>query len=171
MMLLASHPEVQEWLHEEIVRVVESTPIDDWDYDSFARLKRCQAIFLETLRLYGPNTGLPKMTSENTQTLQVGGQVLNLLPRTETYLYLLGVHTDARYWDDTLVWKPSRWIVGRASTTQGSEEEILTLRRDPPVHGQAGRRVVLENYLPGRGSCRTSLLVQNSLDPPKDREE
>lgn len=126
MMLLAAHIDVQEWLHEEIVRVVGSTPIDDWDYDSFARLKRCQAVFFETLRLYGPITGLPKMTSENTQTLQVGGQILYLPPRTETYLYLLGVHTDARYWDHPLVWKPSRWIVGRASTTKGLEEEILT---------------------------------------------
>ncbi|KAI1098024.1 putative cytochrome P450 [Jackrogersella minutella] len=123
-MLLAAHPEAQEWLREEIAAATRGAPVERWDYALFSRLKRCRAVFLETLRLYPPITGLPKIASETARTLRVGGRVLDISPGTEIYPMVLGVHTDARYWDEPLAWRPSRWIA-RVS----AEEELFVPRK------------------------------------------
>ncbi|RYO79713.1 hypothetical protein DL764_009994 [Monosporascus ibericus] len=125
VMLLAAHPEVQEWLHEEITTVTQRKPVEDWDYALFSRLKRCHAVFFETLRVYPPITGLPKITSEKVQALRVGDRVLALPPGTETYPMVLGVQTDPNYWGgDPYVWRPSRWIVPSGAAA-GTVEELL----------------------------------------------
>lgn len=112
VMLLAANPDVQEWLSEEITEVTEKKPVDEWDYDLFPQLKRCRAVLLETLRLYGPITGLPKVTTNKTQHLRVGDRVLAIPPGTETIPLIHSVQTDPRYWPggDTHTWRPSRWI-------------------------------------------------------------
>ncbi|KAI1211127.1 putative cytochrome P450 [Annulohypoxylon truncatum] len=122
VMLLAAHPEVQQWIREEIAVVTRGEPVDRWDYALFPRLKRCHAVFLETLRLYPPITGLPKITSETTKALRIGSRVLEIPPGTETYPMILGAQTDPRYWKDPLVWRPSRWIVG---PERGIDEEVV----------------------------------------------
>ncbi|KUJ19296.1 putative cytochrome P450 [Mollisia scopiformis] len=124
MMLLAAHPEVQEWLHEEIITVHKEKSADDVDLSCamFEQLKRCQAVFLETLRLYSPVTGLPKMTSKTVQTLRIEDKELAIPPGTEIFPLLLGMHTDPRYWNDPNVWKPSRWIIPSETS---HEEELL----------------------------------------------
>jgi cytochrome P450 len=47
-MLLAAYPEVQDWMHEEIVHVLgQESDSAMWDYDaSFPRLKRCLAVLV-----------------------------------------------------------------------------------------------------------------------------
>ncbi|KAI3390266.1 hypothetical protein diail_10733, partial [Diaporthe ilicicola] len=79
MLLLAAHPEVQDWLAEELsdIETINDSAVEEWDYNVvFPRLKRCQAILLETLRLYPPIMALPKWTKERGQTIQVGEKVL-----------------------------------------------------------------------------------------------
>lgn len=45
ILLLAAHPEVQEWLGKEIEEVVQDSSSKTWDYGQiFPRLKRCQAV-------------------------------------------------------------------------------------------------------------------------------
>ncbi|KAK3689095.1 putative cytochrome P450 [Podospora appendiculata] len=115
MMLLAARPDVQQWLHEEIVTVSEGKPVTDWDYhDLFPKLHRCRAVFLETLRLYAPIIGLPKLSSDKAQTLHVPGRdnsPLVIPPGSEIYPLILCVQTDPKYWpDEPFAWKPSRWI-------------------------------------------------------------
>ncbi|RYO75537.1 hypothetical protein DL766_010285 [Monosporascus sp. MC13-8B] len=126
VMLLAARPEVQEWLHEEITTVAQRKPVEDWDYALFSRLKRCRAVFFETLRVYPPITGLPKITSEKVQALRVGDRVLVLPPGTETYPMVLGVQTDPNYWgDNPCVWRPSRWIVRSGAAAEAVEELLV----------------------------------------------
>ncbi|KAJ4291705.1 hypothetical protein N0V90_009600 [Kalmusia sp. IMI 367209] len=125
IMLLAANPEVQDWLHEEIVTITQGRPTEEWNYALCERLKRCHAVFLETLRLYAPITGLPKITPKTEQTLRVGNQVLAIPPGTETFPMLLGIQTDLRYWEDPLVWKPSRWILRPETAPWVIEEELF----------------------------------------------
>ncbi|KAK3317335.1 putative cytochrome P450 [Cercophora scortea] len=115
MMLLAARPDVQEWLHDEIVAVSGGRPVAEWDYhEMFPRLLRCRAVFLETLRLYAPIIGLPKLSSDKPQTLHVPGRdgdTLVVPPGSEIYPLLLCVQTDPKYWpDEPRKWKPARWI-------------------------------------------------------------
>ncbi|ROV97578.1 hypothetical protein VSDG_04593 [Cytospora chrysosperma] len=114
MLLLAAHPEVQAWLAEELAAIQDGkdTAVEQWDYRAvFPRLKRCQAVVLETLRLYPPIMSLPKWTKGRAQTLKVGEQTLVIPPGVGTSPHLLAMHTHPRYWEDPFAWKPARWIV------------------------------------------------------------
>jgi len=121
MILLATNPEVQEWLYEEIIAVAQGKPAEKWDYALFGQMKRCQAVFLETLRLYAPITGLPKITSKTAQKLCIGDRVLAIPPGTEVFPLLLGIQTDPRYWVDPYIWRPSRWILHPHAAVTGEE--------------------------------------------------
>lgn len=127
IMRLAGEPDIQDWLHEEIITVTQGRPVEDWDYVLFPRFKRCFAVFLETLRLYPPVTGLPKMTSSGVHTVQVGERLITIPPGTDVFPMLLGIQTDPRYWADPFVWKPSRWILrsGASEASKGLDGETL----------------------------------------------
>ncbi|KAI3395406.1 hypothetical protein diail_1335 [Diaporthe ilicicola] len=131
MMLLAANPDVQEWLSQEIIAVTQDRPVEDWTYELFPKLNRCRAVLLETLRLYGPITGLPKVSSDRVQHLRVGDRVLAIPPRTETIPMIHGVQTDPRYWPggDPHVWRPSRWVVCPEAAVEPTREELLVPRR------------------------------------------
>lgn len=126
--LLAVNPDVQGWLREEITTISQGQPLDSWDYSQvFPKLNRCHAVLLETLRLFSPITGVPKMTSGKTplSILFSGGRVLSIPPGTEVFPLLLGVQTDPRYWEDPYEWRPSRWITANPGSNV-SDEELLT---------------------------------------------
>jgi cytochrome P450 len=132
MMLLAAHPEVQDWVAEEISIVAQGTLAVDWNYDMFSRLKRCQALFLETLRVYPPITAIPKMTTKGAQTLQVGDISIAVPPHTEIFPLMIAIQTDPAYWDDPFEWKPSRWLSAAADSSKGGEptgEELVAPQR------------------------------------------
>ncbi|KJZ77353.1 hypothetical protein HIM_03077 [Hirsutella minnesotensis 3608] len=124
--LLAAHPDVQEWLHQEITTVSRGIPVDDWDYSLFPKLNRCHAAFLETLRLFAPITGVPKVSSEKAPSLRVGDRILAIPPGIEIFPVLLGNQTDPRYWEQPHEWRPSRWILRPGVV---ADEELLTPRK------------------------------------------
>lgn len=132
MLLLAAHPEVQAWVAEELATLgaTKTLAVDEWDYEHvFPRLKRCQAVLLETLRLYPLIMSLPKWTKDRSQTIQVGEKTLVIPPGVGTSPHLLAVHTHPKYWTDPFEWKPSRWIIdGKENATGSMEicEEIWT---------------------------------------------
>ncbi|KID72296.1 Cytochrome P450, partial [Metarhizium brunneum ARSEF 3297] len=74
--LLTVHPDVQEWIYQEIKMFSGGHPNDEWHYDMFPKLKRCQAVLLETLRIFPPNTGIPKTASHTAPSLRLGDQLL-----------------------------------------------------------------------------------------------
>ncbi|KAH8891773.1 cytochrome P450 [Thozetella sp. PMI_491] len=132
MLLLAAHPDVQQWLAEEISTAAEQMPDGrEWEYERlFPRLNRCHAVLLETLRLYSPIPALPKLTApQGVQTLMVGetGQVLHIPPGIGTIPHLMSMHTHPEYWGpDVLEWRPSRWIVDAGEPFR---ERLIELRK------------------------------------------
>jgi len=110
VLLLAAYPEVQDWIGEELESVCNSTQTSDYGL-MFPRLKRCQAVILETLRLYPPIPGLTKYTSTKSTTLNVGEKPLYIPAHTMVVTSLLALHTHPKYWpEDPLTWNPFRWI-------------------------------------------------------------
>ncbi|OAP58718.1 hypothetical protein AYL99_07808 [Fonsecaea erecta] len=142
--LLAAHPELQDWIGEEIQRVMgdehdgedegKGDGRDDDDgmmgpYEqAFPRLKRCLAIMHETLRLYSPLNGVPRWTGNSSQVLRIGGgRTVVLPPRTTVLANNAATQTDPKLWgDDAHVWRPSRWI----SSEKEGEESLLPGPRD-----------------------------------------
>lgn len=129
MMRLAGEPDVQEWLHEEIIGLTQGRPVQECEYDLLPRFNRCFAVFFETLRLYAPVTGLPKMTSRGVHTIQVGDQSITIPPGTDVFPMLLGVQTDPKHWPDPLTWKPSRWILHSDHSAGLDGEELFVPRK------------------------------------------
>ncbi|KAJ4351427.1 uncharacterized protein N0V89_006769 [Didymosphaeria variabile] len=126
---IAGEPDIQDWLYEEITTLTEGRPVQDWEYELFPKFKRCYAVFLETLRLYAPVTGLPKMTGRGMQAIQIGEQLVTIPPGTDVFPMLLGVQTDPQHWDDPFVWKPKRWIVCAEGSAEVDSEALLVPRK------------------------------------------
>ncbi|GAW24572.1 hypothetical protein ANO14919_141590 [Xylariales sp. No.14919] len=125
--LLAANPDVQEWVREEIITVFEGSGDDEWAYSAFTKLNRCHAVFLETLRLFAPITGVPKMSTKRAVNLQVGDQAVPIPPGIEVFPILLGIQTDAQYWGaEPYEWRPSRWIPRPGAV--GEEELLVPLK-------------------------------------------
>lgn len=122
---LAAHPGVQEWVSEE-ARQVHSDLQQGWDYAAdFPRLVRCLAVMLECLRLYTP-IPVAKWTAGSSATLKVGDRVTTIPASTMVIPSYSAVHTEPEIWgDDSLTWRPSRWI--KAPGKPGEEELITPL--------------------------------------------
>ena len=126
VLLLAAHPDAQYWVAEELQQLIPNID-EEWEYtDLFPKLKRCHAVFLETLRLYPPILALPKWTNDHPQTLNVGGKDVVIPPRTNVSPSLLAIQTHPEFWDEPLLWKPWRWTEKQTGSEHqtGSEKEI-----------------------------------------------
>ncbi|KAF2846612.1 cytochrome P450 [Plenodomus tracheiphilus IPT5] len=125
MYLLATAPKVQDWVTEEVRRVISDD--GDWEYGRlFPQLLRCRAVLLETLRLFPPILSLPKHTNSQPQRLQVGDRTYIIPAKTSTSPSLIGVQTHPQYWPEPLEWKPERWITKDSSNA----EALITPPRD-----------------------------------------
>lgn len=108
---LAAHPDVQDWLADEIRSALGDREPRDWDYRTdFPRLKRCLAVMYETMRLYTPVPGL-RWNEAHAQPVAVQGKTYVLPPHSMVAPSYGALHTDPRVWGkDSLAWRPSRWI-------------------------------------------------------------
>ncbi|KAH8883485.1 cytochrome P450-like protein [Thozetella sp. PMI_491] len=140
MFFLAANPSVQDWLAEELRRVLGDKPREEWDYHAdYPRLKRCLAILFETLRVKTPVAEV-KWTKDQTQFLQVGGKTLTIPPKIlmiPSYLY---VHKHPKYWGaDTEEWKPERWIQAPRRSPQDE------MQQGQPKQEEVGESASYEN--------------------------
>jgi cytochrome P450 len=94
--------------------------------------------------LYDPLLSIVKGTEAQSAPLTVGDKTVVVPPHTRVILNLNALHSHPRYWgDDSLEWKPSRWI----QTTPG----------DGPIHDR--EQIVMPShgaYIPwseGNRSC------------------
>ncbi|KAK4206941.1 cytochrome P450 [Rhypophila decipiens] len=131
--LLAAHPAVQDWVSEELRRVLGDRPPDEWHYNrDFPRLKRCLAVLYETLRLYTP-VPVAKWTESRPQTLVMdrgdGSKTTIVLPpRTMVIPAYSAVQTNPKYWGaEALRWRPERWIRPRTSSGGTSKDKVENL--------------------------------------------
>ncbi|KAI0025419.1 cytochrome P450 [Xylariomycetidae sp. FL0641] len=108
---LAAHPDVQDWLSEEIRVVLGGRQPHEFDYRTdFPRLKRCLSVLYETLRLYTPVPAI-KWTADHSQPLTVGGKTVVLPPQSLLAPSYASLQSDPKYWGpDSLEWRPSRWV-------------------------------------------------------------
>ncbi|KAF4810010.1 Cytochrome P450 86A4 [Colletotrichum siamense] len=130
--LLAALPQEQEWLAAEITSVLGQKI--DWQSEEsfmevFPRLKRCQAVMNETLRLYPSVTVLPKCTGSESTTLLVSGSERHIPPTVNVYVNMPSIQIHKPVWGpDATSFRPSRWITSSQSLA-GLENEQL---RAPP---------------------------------------
>ncbi|KAI0121935.1 cytochrome P450 [Daldinia grandis] len=154
---LAANPSIQDWLAHELRQVLGDRPRQEWDYHAdFPRLKRCMAILYETLRLKTLVAEV-KWTSNNPQSLDIGGQTTTIPPRTlliPSYQY---VHQHPKYWGpNAQEWIPNRWIrkaQGNETTKQAvaAQTRYLTGRVED-LEGRIGEDEEILLTPPSRGN-------------------
>ncbi|OTA92179.1 hypothetical protein M434DRAFT_22024 [Hypoxylon sp. CO27-5] len=117
---LAANPQVQDWVYEELCRVLGDRRPNDWNYSTdFPRLKRCLSVMLETVRLYTP-VPVAKWTETQTQSLNAGTKTVILPPDTMVIPSYASVQTDPK----------GSQILGWIKTTNAEDEDLIT-----PQHG------------------------------------
>lgn len=131
MLLLATRPDVQEWLAAEIAFATGDRPVETCNYNKiFPRLKRCRAVLYEILRLYPPVPALPSITSNGKQTLDIGERTLAIPEGVNLTVNLRAMQVHPQYWTNGNAWQPSRWIsnpapAGSPSADQMAGEQLL----------------------------------------------
>ena len=99
--LLATHPDVQRRLREEVATVLDG---DRPTVTSLADFTLLDRVIDESLRLYPPNHMSPR---EPTEDVELGGY---RIPRgSSVYCSQWVVHRDERWWDDPGTFRPDRW--------------------------------------------------------------
>ncbi|KAL8949084.1 MAG: hypothetical protein Q9222_004774 [Ikaeria aurantiellina] len=131
LVLLAAHPQYQDWVREEIKSTKEQ------DYESaFPRLQRCLAVMYETLRLYGSIVFIPRAASLESQTLTYEGKKLVLPPSTAVNLNVQALHTDPKTWGaDSLSWRPTRWFMETSQESRPLKEQAASQTFISPPQG------------------------------------
>ncbi|KAI9813048.1 MAG: hypothetical protein M1827_004268 [Pycnora praestabilis] len=132
ILLLAAHPEIQDWLAEEVNHVLgDREGIEEWEYaKAFPRLQRCLALMYESLRLYGPVTAIPKYTETGSQSLLISDRQIVIPRYTFVYCNSIALHCHPRYWgSDSLTWRPTRWMISDNSISSTTYTPNLTSER------------------------------------------
>lgn len=110
--LIATRPDVQDWIAEEINEVFGDQEPETSNYaEIFPRLKRCLAVTYETVRLYTP-VAIVKTSGPEPRELKVNDSTHVLPPHTMIIPSYSAMHTHPRHWgSNSLAWEPSRWII------------------------------------------------------------
>ncbi|TID23421.1 cytochrome P450 [Venturia nashicola] len=109
---LATRPDLQNWLFEELDHVLPSDSAAEIDYKaSFPKLIRCLAFMYETLRVYPAVIHIARSihTDQSIETRK--GSHLIKGP-AKVYVNAVALHSDTATWGaDALAFKPERWFV------------------------------------------------------------
>jgi cytochrome P450 len=126
---LAANPAVQDWVAEEVRHVMGSRPPHEWLYSDFPKLKRCLAVLYETLRLYTPVPTSKIVQSQDPVSITLGEKTLVLPPKTLIVPSYSSTQTDPKHWgDDSLMWRPSRFVKPAGAAAIDGEEFLLPER-------------------------------------------
>jgi len=103
--LLATNPEVERQLHEELDTVLRGRVPS---FDDIPRLPMTRAILAESLRIYPPAWALERVAQTD---FEAGGYVIRRGTIVIMCQYL--VHRDPRWWPEPLRFDPARWTPAR----------------------------------------------------------
>ncbi|KAF4625603.1 hypothetical protein G7Y89_g12562 [Cudoniella acicularis] len=131
LVLLSRYPKWQEWMFEEIDRIMPSDSSTNLDYAAiFPKATRVQACMLEVLRLFPPVIHIAKMT-KTSQKIQTSRGLFSFPPNTTVYVNIVGLHLDPAVWrnlnlaeneekseTDELAFRPTRWINPSTESSQ-----------------------------------------------------
>ncbi|KAI4200988.1 MAG: hypothetical protein LQ350_003557 [Teloschistes chrysophthalmus] len=143
--LLATRPDIQDWIAEEINAVLAGVESKESSYEAtFPHLPRCLAVVFETVRLYTA-VAIAKSTGANPQPLKLGGHDVLIPKNTVIIPNYSALHTHPRYWGpNSLDFEPSRWITSDPPNSQQTSPSYPTehfkepATRNSPFVGWSG---------------------------------
>ncbi|KAJ5732792.1 cytochrome P450 monooxygenase [Penicillium malachiteum] len=127
IMLLAAYPDVQSWVTEEL-RQITPEQMQGCYTELFPKLKRCQAILHETLRMFAPVYVLQKKVGDQPQSIKLGEKTVIFPPKTFVFANIAAAHAYPKYWDEPDKWNPSRWVKPSGNGDLSDESLIAPAR-------------------------------------------
>jgi cytochrome P450 len=110
--LLALYPDEQEKLYQNIKKIIPDG--EEPTYEQMPLLTYSNAVFYETLRMFPPVIGIPKMAAEDTSLTTrnaKGESVIIPVPKgTDITINTAALHYNPRYWKDPHQFNPSRFL-------------------------------------------------------------
>nr|BAL05179.1 cytochrome P450 [Phanerodontia chrysosporium] len=109
--LLAMHQDYQEKLYQHVKSVIPDGRLPT--YEEMDKLTECMAVFYETLRLFPPVVGVPKVVAENTTLVATDftgkRRAIPVPACSDIHISILALHYNPRYWDEPHAFKPERF--------------------------------------------------------------
>ncbi|KAF2647676.1 cytochrome P450 [Lophiostoma macrostomum CBS 122681] len=125
---LAANPKTQEWIAEEIQRYCTEDDFTQWSYPTWSKLKRCQAVVMESLRLCHP----------------LGSSTYTIPAHSNVQVNFCGLHTNTNVWGNTsMAWNPARFINADSGkgTVDIESEQLRTFSEGVYIPWSHGERV------------------------------
>jgi len=120
LLLLSTHPDIQNKLRQEIVDARKHHGPGDLEYDELVALPYLDAVCRETLRLYPPLSHVLRTTRQDivlplsTPIKGLDGQEISEVPipnNTNIIVGILAANRNPEIWGpDSEEWKPERWL-------------------------------------------------------------
>ncbi|KAL0575905.1 hypothetical protein V5O48_006078 [Marasmius crinis-equi] len=109
--LLAFYQEEQELLYQQIKSIIPDGRIPT--YEEMPLFTQSMAVFYETLRMFPPVCGVPKVSAEDTTLVAENAsgetKVVPVPAGSPITLSVVGLHYNPRYWKDPHEFRPSRF--------------------------------------------------------------
>ena len=109
---LASHPEVQEKVRNEINSVLLKYN-GKWEYEALKDLTYLEQVIYESMRLFPTLGNMMKICTKKTQLVGFDGLSCRVLPGDIVGFSIHGLHKDPKYWPDPEKFDPERFIEER----------------------------------------------------------
>lgn len=135
---LAVHPQYRVWIREEIDQVFAAVGDKDDYKHIFPKLKRCQALMFETLRLYHPTLTVPRFAALAGRVVKLStGYALQVPQGTVIHPNLHATYVAEDIWGpDCNEWKPDRFVIPAGTEKPGWSEYR------PQPEGQTAEKLV-----------------------------
>jgi cytochrome P450 len=119
LVFMAAHPDIQDWVSEELRYYLKDGDITQWDYATCTKLKRCWAVIYETLRLCHPLSQIVKTSGNQARSITLEGKEYTIPPKTSIEINLAALMSHPRHWgSDSLTFNPKRFVSGTSIDTE-----------------------------------------------------
>ncbi|KAL8941875.1 MAG: hypothetical protein Q9216_001985 [Gyalolechia sp. 2 TL-2023] len=162
--LLATRPDVQDWIAEEINAVLAGVDSPESSYEAvFPHLPRCLAVVFETVRLYTA-VAIAKSTGSSPQPLKLGTDTVLIPKNTMIIPNYSALHTHPRYWgNDSLEFEPSRWIVPNPHVPKTNDPHTAVSHPKEHLNEPANRNSPFVGWSGGARGCPGRKFAQVEL--------
>ena len=165
LIFLAMHRESQKRLQQDIDKVFQGNPMEQWTYEEhFPKLfgGMAAAVMNETLRLLQPVVNIPKSTAPGRpQNLSMGSKTYTMPGGTHIFLSS-AIHRNPKYWPaptnassmsttgarDVDTFRPERWL----STSRLEDSFVDIGHDDEDFRGPSGEDTSASLFKPVKGS-------------------
>ncbi|XP_011172178.2 cytochrome P450 6j1-like [Solenopsis invicta] len=149
---LASYPEVQEKLREEVMSVLKRYD-GKITYEGLREMTYMDQVFNETMRMIPAGIPIKKRCTEEFELKGSDGLVCRVQPGTEILIPVQALHRDPQYWENPEEYDPERFSSDRKQSIErftylpfGEGPRMCVGMRMAQLQVKAGLTIILRKY-------------------------